>query len=273
MKRVFCVALVLSLVAAGMAFGQVNAKDGVYFAQDNDFAPNSGWKEQVVITVAGGKITAANYNAVSNLGVADKKTYAAAGNYGMKKASKLGLEWNQEAANLEAYLVKTQNVGFNQFKPDGTTDAISGASIHVKNFFDLVKKALAAGPVAKGMYSKDGWYFASQPDFDAHSGWKDNVLITVVNGRIVDVLWNSVSKDPKMKSKLVESLAGNYGLEKAAKQGPWHVQAAKVEAAIIAAQDPSKIAVKSDGTTDAISGATIHVTAVALAIEALRAAR
>ena len=43
--------------------------------------------------------------------------------------------------------------------------------------------------------------------------------------------------------------------------------------AIVAAQDPAKIAVKADGTTDAISGASIHVTAVALAVEALKAAR
>ena len=273
MKRIFCLGLVFFLVAAGMAFGQVQVKNGVYFAQDPSFAPDNGWKEQVVITVAGGKITKAVYNAVSNLGVADKKTYAAAGRYGMKKASKLGLEWDQEAATLEAYLVKTQNVGFNQFKPDGTTDAISGATFHVKNFFTLVNKALASAPVQQGIYAKDGWYFAEEANFDAHTGWKDNILLTVVNGRIVDALWNSTNKDPKMKSKLVESLAGHYGLEKAAKQGPWHQQAAAVEAAIVAAQDPSKIAVKPDGTTDAISGASIHVTAVGLAAQALKAAR
>lgn len=273
MRRVIISALVLAVAFAGVAFGQVKAKDGVYFAEDKDFAPQGGWKEQVVVTVAGGKITAVNWNGVSNLGVADKKTVATSGGYGMKKASKIGLEWDQQAANVEAYLLKTQNPGFNQIRKDGTTDAISGASMHVAGFFALVNKALAAGPVAKGIYKKDGWYFAQSPAFDEKTTWKDSVLLTVVNGTIVDVLWNGTSSDAKKKSKLVEALEGRYGMAKVAKKGEWNVQAAAVEAAILKAQDPAKISVRTDGTSDAISGASIHVTAVFLAIEALKAAR
>ncbi len=170
MKRALTLALVLSITLVGFAFGQVKAKDGVYFAEDEGFAPQGGWKDQVVVTVAGGRITAVNWNGVSNLGVADKKTVAAAGGYGMKKASKLGLEWNQQAASVEAYLLKTQDVGFNKLRKDGTTDAISGASMHVGGFFALVNKALAAGPVPRGIYKKDGWYFKEQPGFDAQTG-------------------------------------------------------------------------------------------------------
>ncbi|HTZ52425.1 MAG TPA: FMN-binding protein [Spirochaetia bacterium] len=273
MKRQIALALVLSVALTGIAFGQVKAKDGIYFAEDENFAPQGGWKEQVVVTVAGGKITAVNWNGVSNLGVADKKTVAAAGGYGMKKASKLGLEWDQQAANVEAYLLKTQNPGFNKIKQDGTTDAISGASLHVAGFYALVNKALAAGPVAKGIYKKDGWFFAQQPDFDKQTGWKDSVLVTVVNGRVVDVLWNATSNDPKKKSKLIEALEGRYGMGKAAKKGEWNVQAAAVQQAILQAQDPATISVKKDGTSDAISGASLHVTAVFLAIDALKAAR
>ena len=272
MKRALAAALVLCIAMAGLAFGQVKAKDGVYFAQEATFAPQ-GWKDQVVVTVSGGKITKVIWNGVSNLGVSDKKSVAAAGGYGMKKASKLGLEWDAQAANVEAYLVKTQNPGFSTMKTDGTTDAISGASLHVKGFFDLVNKALAAGPVAKGMYQKDGWFFKEQPAFDPQTTWKDSVLVTVVNGRVVDVLWNGTSKDPAKKSKLVEAVAGRYGMAKAAKKGEWNVQAAAVQAAIVKAQDPAKIPVRADGTTDAISGASIHVTSVFLAIEALKDAR
>ncbi len=273
MKRALCIIAILAVGLTGIAFADVPAKDGVYFAQDENFAPQGGWKEQVVVTVAGGKITKVVWNGVSNLGVEDKKTVAAAGGYGMKKASKLGLEWHQEAANVEAYLVKTQNPGFDKFKQDGTTDAISGASIHVKGFYDLVNKAFAAGPVAKGIYKKDGWFFKEQAGFDPQTGWKDSVLVTVVNGRIVDVLWNGTSKDPAKKSKLVEATEGRYGMAKAAKNGEWNVQAAAVEAAIVKAQDPATIPLKKDGTTDAISGASIHATAVGLAVEALKAAR
>lgn len=274
MKKSIALTLILSVAFAGMAFGQVKAKDGVYFAQDNTFG-SSGWKEQVVVTVKGGKIVAANWNGVSNLpGAMDKKSYAAAGKYGMKKASKLGAEWDQQAKAVEDYLVRTQDVGFNKYKDAaGTTDAISGASIHVKTFFDLVNKALAAPAVAKGIYSKDGWFYAEQAAFDASSGWKDTILVTVVNGTVVDVLWNGIYKDDTKKSKLVEAVEGRYGMVKAAKLGEWNVQAAAVQDAIIKAQDPAKIAVKADGKSDAISGASIHVTAVGLAIEALKAAR
>ena len=74
-------------------------------------------------------------------------------------------------------------------------------------------------------------------------------------------------------SKLVEALGGRYGMAKAAKLGEWNVQAAAVQAAILKAQDPAKISMRADGTSDAISGASIRVTAVPLAVEALKAAR
>lgn len=272
MNRRTALILIALAAALGSAYGAA-LRDGVYFAQDKDFAPQGGWKEQVVVTVSGGTITAVTWNGVSNLGVADKKTVAAAGGYGMKKGSKLGLEWNEQAANVEAYLVKTQDTGFSKLKADGTTDAISGASLHVKVFFDLVKQALAAGPVPKGIYTKDGWYFAQQASFDAQTGWKDSVLITVANGTIVDVVWNGTNKNPAKKSKLVEAIAGTYGMGKAAKLGEWNVQAAAAQAFLLKVQDPAKIAMKPDGTSDAVSGASIHLTMVPLALEALKAAR
>jgi major membrane immunogen (membrane-anchored lipoprotein) len=274
MKRNIALTLVLSVFFAGLAFGQVKAKDGIYFAQDDQFAKDSGWKEEVILTVKGGKITTAIWNGVSNAGVADKLTVVAAGGYPMVKAGKAKAEWDAQAKTVQDYLVKTQDVAFNKYSDaEGRTDAISGASIHVKAFFGLVAKALASPAVPKGIYKKDGWFFQAQSDFDAKTGWKDSVLVTVVNGTIVDVLWNGVSNDKTKKSKLVTDLAGGYGMEKAAKKGAWNVQAKAVQDAIIKAQDPALIALKADGTTDAISGASIHPTAVSLAVEALKAAR
>ncbi len=273
MKRKTVLPLILVAAMAGIASGQVKAGNGIYFGEDNGFATQGGWKEQVVVTVAGGRITKVIWNGVSNLGLADRKTVAAAGGYGMKKASKLGLEWDREAASVEAYLLKSQNPAFDKFNQDGTTDAISGASLHVWIFYDLLKKALAAGPVAKGIYKKDGWYFKEQADFDKDTGWKESVLITVVHGTIVDVIWNGINKSPALKSKLIEAQSGRYNMGKTAKKGEWNVQAAAVQAAILKAQDPAKIPVKPDGTTDAVSGASIHVNAISLAAEALKAAQ
>lgn len=273
MKKSLALMLILAVAFSAVAFAQVKVADGVYFAQDKDFG-SSGWKEQVVLTVKGGKIVSANWNGISTIaGAADKKSYDAAGKYGMVKFGKAKAEWSVQAKACEDYLVKTQDAAFNKYKDAaGATDAISGASMHVKGFFDLVAKALASPAIAKGSY-KDGWYYAEQAAFDKNSGWKDTALVTVVNGSIVDVLWNGIYKDNTKKSKIVEAVQGRYGMAKAAKKGEWNVQAVAVQDAIVKAGDPTKIAVKADGTSDAISGASIHVTAVFLAIEALKAAR
>lgn len=271
MKKLIAFAAIL-LAFAATAFAQVDlskVKDGVYFAQDEKFS-NSGWKEQVIIEVSKGKIVRAVWNGVSNLpGAVDKKTYAASGKYGMVKASKIKAEWDAQARAVEEYLVKTQDINFSKINADGKTDAISGATLTVKEFFELAQKALQSAPIAKGQY-KDGWWYAEAANFDK-SGWKDSVIVTVVNGTIVDVVWNGINKDPAAKSKYVQSVAGTYKMN--AKNGEWHVQAERLCQAIVKAGDPSKIALKADGKTDAVSGVSITANAVTLAIEALKAAR
>jgi major membrane immunogen (membrane-anchored lipoprotein) len=273
MKKGLALMTILAIAFSGAAFAQVKASDGVYFAQEKDYS-SSGWKDQVIVTVKGGKVASVAWNGVSNLaGAADKLTAVANGGYPMVKFGKAKAEWDVQSKAVTDYLVKSQDLSFSKFKADGTTDAISGASIHVQGFFTLVNKALSSPAIAKGSYKKDGWFYAEQAAFDANTGWKDSVLVTVVNGSIVDVLWNGAYKDSSKKSKLVEDLAGNYGMEKAAKKGAWNVQAKAVQDAIVKAGDPAKIALKADGTSDAISGASMHATAVGLAIEALKAAR
>ncbi len=271
MKKILGSALALALLFSMGAFGQVKAKDGVYYAQENAYG-QTGWKEQVVVKVSGGKITEVIWNGVSNLGGADKATVAAAGGYGLIKASKIKAEWDAQAKAVADWVVKTQDTA-GKFTKDGYADGIAGASLHVSGFFALLGQALGSAPVAKGPFKKDGWFYATQANFDAQTGWKDTVLVTVVNGTIVNVVWNGLNKDPKAKSKLVTAIAGGYGMAKAAKNGEWNVQAARVEEAIVKAGDPAKIPLKNDGTTDAIAGATLHPTAVSLAVEALKAAR
>jgi major membrane immunogen (membrane-anchored lipoprotein) len=270
MKRLF---VFVALLAVAAAVGAQTLKDGFYFAEGDKFS-SSGWKEQAVLEVKSGKIVKATWNGVSKLGVADKKTVSAAGGYGMIKVSKLKKEWHEQAAAVEAYLVQTQDVSFNKYKnAAGNTDAITGASMTVKDFFDLAAKAVAAGPVAKGNYAKDGWFFASAADFDK-AGWKGNVLVTVVNGTIVDAVWNGISKDPKKKAKIIDSETGGYGMGKVAKQGEWHIQAARAADALVREQDPAKIVLKKDGKTDAVTGVSITVSEFyTLAAEALKAAR
>ncbi len=271
MKKILMLAMAF-IAVSGIAFAQVDlskVKDGVYFAEEKGFS-SSGWKEQAIIEVTKGKIVSVIWNGVSNLpGVSDKKTYAAAGKYGMGKASKIKAEWDAQAKAVEEYIVKTQNANLNKFDANGHTDAISGATLNVKVFFDLAQEALKSSPVARGSY-KDGWYYAEDPNFDK-SGWKNSVVITVVNGSIVDVLWNGIGKDPQAKSKYVQSQMGTYKMN--AKNGEWYVQADRVAQAIVKAGDPSKIAVRADGKTDAVSGVSITVPVLSLAVEALKAAK
>ena len=247
-----------------------NVEDGFYFAQNDDFQ-DTNWKYQVVLQVIDGKIATVNWNAVSNIaGGLDTKTGCAMGNYGMEKYATKG-EWDVQAKVVEDYLVSTQNPGFKNFDKEGKTDAISGSTIVVDDFYDLVNKALKSKPVSKGPFNKDGWFYAEADDF--YQNWKDTVLVTVVNGTIVDVLWNSIPEDASKKSKLVEAREGRYGMEKVATKGEWHIQAKVIEDEILRVGDPAKIKVLDNGRADAVSGATITCDAVPLAVKALLAAR
>lgn len=267
-NMVMLIALV-SVIATFSVGAQVKAKDGFYFAEASDFE-SSGWKDQVVLQVKGGKIVMANWNGINNMNLEDKKTVSSAGSYGMIKASKIGKEWHQQASAVEKFLVDTQDVNFSKISPAGTTDAISGASLHVKGFFDLVKTALASSPIAKGSYSKDGWFYAKAPDFDKN-GYMATSLITVVNGRITSVKWNAISKSGG-DSKLVRAIKGTYKMN--AKEGEWNVQAPRVEADLIRTQDPARMAVRSDGKTDAISGVSVTIDDfIAVTTAALKAAK
>ncbi|MDY7027249.1 MAG: FMN-binding protein, partial [Spirochaetota bacterium] len=82
--------------------------------------------------------------------------------------------------------------------------------------------------------------------------------------------WNGANVNSGY-DKVYQSENGMYGMvENGGAQAPWFEQAAKVEAALIEAQDPSAISYDSDGYTDAISGVSIHINEfIELAEEAL----
>jgi major membrane immunogen (membrane-anchored lipoprotein) len=267
-KLVMALTLIALVFATVSVSAQVKAKDGFYFAEQTEFS-NSGWKYQAVIEVKGGKIVSANWNAVNRLGAPDKKTHAAAGNYGMAKVAKQG-EWDVQAQRVEAELIKVQDPAKIALKADGKTDAISGVSVTVKEFIDLAVKALASDPIAKGSYKKDGWFFFKSSTFAG--GYAPTALITVVNGRIVSAVWDEVSQKAGTKTKLGQGK--DYGMAKVAKQGEWFVQAERVQAELIKQQDPAKIKLKADGKTDAISGVSVTINSfIGAATEALKAAK
>ncbi len=232
-------------------------KDGIYFAMDDEFA-SSGWKETVTLTVAGGKITKADWNGVNVSGGADKKAYDKAGKYNMVKFGNAQAEWSVQAEKAEQHLIATQDPTAISYKDDeGHTDDIAGVSVHVNGLFTLAQKALAAGPVGRGPYA-DGAYFAIADEFPS-TGWKEYVSFTVLNGRIAAINWSAINRTGDDK-KAVDK-AGNYNMVKFGKaQDEWTVQANRVESHLIESQDLSAITYKDEeGHTDDIAGVSIHV--------------
>jgi major membrane immunogen (membrane-anchored lipoprotein) len=135
-----------ALAAGPVAIGPYT--DGTYAASDEAFG-STGWKETVSLFVQNGKMVSVNWSGVNENGD-DKKAYSEAGSYGMVAIGKASAEWHVQAATVEAYLLSTQDPSKIAYTDsEGHTDEISGASIHVSNFFTLVTKALAAGVVKK----------------------------------------------------------------------------------------------------------------------------
>lgn len=119
--------------------------DGTYYAEDDAFS--NGWKYNVTLVVEDGKITDAVWNGEAEDGGDDKVTQSADGRYGMQEKGNASAEWHEQAALAEAYLIETQDPSAIEYSSDeGHTDAIAGATIHVKEFFDLAQKALASDP-------------------------------------------------------------------------------------------------------------------------------
>ncbi|MCT2536475.1 FMN-binding protein [Aquibacillus koreensis] len=235
-------------------------EDGLYFAQEDGFSEDSGWKYVVTLEVEDGEIVKADWNGANINGGDDKKTSSTNGDYGMVEKGGAQAEWHEQAEKAEAHLLEIQDPTAIEYTSDeGHTDAISGVSIHVVEFFDLAEKALANGPVDKGAY-KDGAYFEEQDSFDEKSGWKYTASLTVINGTIVAADWDGVHKDGGDDKDTV-SANGEYGMvENGGAQDEWHVQAEKAEAYLLEKQDPTAIEYTTDeGHTDAISGVSIHV--------------
>jgi major membrane immunogen (membrane-anchored lipoprotein) len=240
MKRLSMLAAVAVFCVAGLS--AQNYKDGFYFAQDGDYVNNQ--KNQVVLEVKGGKIVSAAWNVLSlNAGARDLKAIAASG------AVPAAATWGTQAAAVERYLVSSQ---------DTKASSVEGGPSNVKPFFDLVTRALRARAVEKGVY-KDGWYYAEAGAADSYHT-KNSTIITVVNGTIVDVLWNGILQGMPASvnpSKMITSRAKGYPMTGAKKM--WHEQAGLFAAALIKAQDPDKIKVKANGVPDGISGVSIQV--------------
>lgn len=62
-------------------------------------------------------------------------------NYGMKKASKIGKNWDEQAEIISKNIVDNQGITFT-VKEDRKTDGIVGATIKVQGYVELINKIL-----------------------------------------------------------------------------------------------------------------------------------
>ena len=104
----------------------------------------------------------------------------------------------------------------------------------------------------KGLH--DGVYYA-QRLFDDRNRYIDYVEMEIVNGVITRVNWDAFSTDKTNQDRSEASLKGAYvtsGLD-------WATQSYNLCHALLACQDPERLAMKSDGTTDIVNGVTCDI--------------
>ena len=256
MRRAVIVAGVFALVTALLAAsGTGDWADGIYFAMEDQFSTRTGWRYNVGLEVSDGEIVAAAWNGAHRESGTDKVTRSEGGQHGMVANSDAQAPWFEQAAAAEEWLLEKQDpTAITYTDEQGHTDAISGVSIHVAEFFDLVEEALAQGPVGYGPY-QDGVYTATEESFD--HGWKNTVSLTVVGGYIVAAELDAIPEEGG-KNKEEASIDGEYGM--VANSGatvPWYEQIHVAEEWLIQNQDPAELTIHDSGKTDAISGVSV----------------
>lgn len=143
----------LALIAAGCKSGQTSSmsssagsnttasvtyKDGEYKAAAANF-DDSGYKATVRVTVKDGAVESVDCDAEIKDG-GTKKALSESGKYGMK-AGGAQHEWHEEIALFEKWVAEN---GVDKVSTDksGKTDAITGCTISVGDYVDLINEAL-----------------------------------------------------------------------------------------------------------------------------------
>lgn len=264
MSKIILIFMTIALVFSVSVFANGGSEaaagsdyaDGIYFAQEDQFA-GSGWKYAVTIEVKDGKIVDAVWNGANKNGGPDKLTLSKAGKYPMVANGGAQSDWHVQAAATQGYFLANPGMVPAYTDDDGHTDAISGVSIHVVEFYDLVEEALAAGPVGYGMY-KDGTYHAEETEY-AESGWRYSGDFTVISGYVVAANWNGMHKDGGDDKKTLSEAGGYPMVANGGAQSEWHVQAMETETYFVENQGTVPAYTDDRGHTDAISGVSIHV--------------
>lgn len=110
-------------------------------------------------------------------------------------------------------------------------------------------------PPISGLH--DGTFRAELGEAD-EEGYRDFVIIVVQGGRITEVTWDAVQTDGG-NNRAKASVDGEYVL--ADNSIIWAEQAYAMQNRLAEVQDPAKIAIKSDGTTEVVPNVSVTVNA------------
>lgn len=112
-------------------------QDGTYEAKA-DGPDENGYTGQVSMTVQDGKITEVNWDCVDAEGNS-KSVLSENGEYVMTED---GLTWAEQSEALAKAVIENQSLDFLTMDEQGKTDAVSGVSISIGEFVDLVGQCL-----------------------------------------------------------------------------------------------------------------------------------
>ncbi len=224
--------------------------DGTYEAKA-DAPDDNGFTEQVTMTVENGKITQMNWDSISEDGT-KKSDLAKNGEYVMTED---GLNWAEQSQALTDAVIENQSLGFLTMDEQTKTDAVAGVSISVGSFEQLARQCMeeAAG-ISPALTLTDGTYEAQADEAD-DNGFTEQVTMTVANGKITEMNWDSISEDGTKKSDLAKN--GEYVMTEDGLN--WAEQSQALTDAVIENQSLDFLTMDEQTKTDAVAGVSISV--------------
>lgn len=120
--------------------GAVQRIDGVYRAEGEEFGGN---KSQVTMVIENGEITELHWDSFDAEGNG-KRALSLQGKY---KMTEDGLLWADQADAVQKYVIEHQGLSGLTTNEEGKTDVVSGVSISIASFKELVKGCLMQATV------------------------------------------------------------------------------------------------------------------------------
>ena len=126
------------MISNGQDTAAVTFEDGEYEAADSKF-DDQGDRDKVKVVIKDCQLYSIDCDAESKDG-GTKKDHSESGKYNMK-AGGAQYDWHEEIAKFENHVVN-KGIESIQLKNDGKTDTITGCTIAVKHYIDLIKEAM-----------------------------------------------------------------------------------------------------------------------------------